>query len=330
MVDRVAAVLRAGRLQDLTGDQPLEREGLDADCLGAEVGEDLRGAERWRVTKYRRSRSRTTATPSSSYVVVTSSATALSSGWAPAMATPWAAQWNIGMSLGMSPKAIVRRRSRPRCSAAGARPVALVMPHGCSSTVPGPDMVTVAREPTTARAVAASSSSVSSGRRSSTLLIGLDELLAPPDAHAGGVGGDQVARLDKRQPVDAVLVDGGMHLTHLGLDLAERGLGQLPVQGDRRQHPVRPGVVHLRALPAHRESRAAEPVEQGRARGAGRPVTTRCRAPAPATRASAASDRSETVSPPRSSVPSRSVATSEYAVRSMIREYGHRTRPTHP
>ncbi len=44
MVDRIAAVLRSRRLQDLAGDQPLEREGLDADGLGPEVGEDLRGA----------------------------------------------------------------------------------------------------------------------------------------------------------------------------------------------------------------------------------------------------------------------------------------------
>lgn len=105
------------------------------------------------------------------------------------MATPWAAHWNIGMSLGMSPKAIVRRRSRPRCSAASARPVALVMPQGWSSTVPGPDMVTVAREPTTARAVAASSSSVSSGWRSSTLLIGVDHSCARRSTRtAGSVG----------------------------------------------------------------------------------------------------------------------------------------------
>lgn len=90
-----------------------------------------------------------------------------------AIATPWAAQWNMGMSLGMSPKAMVRRRLTPRRSAASASPVALVMPHGWSSTVPGPDMVTVAREPTTARAVAANSSSDRSGWRSSTLLIGL-------------------------------------------------------------------------------------------------------------------------------------------------------------
>jgi hypothetical protein len=101
--------------------------------------------------------------PSSSFDRVISSATALSSGWALAMATPCAAQSNMGMSLGMSPKATVCPGPSPRCSAASARPVALVTPHGWSSTVPGPDMVTVASEPTTARAVAANSSSDRAG-----------------------------------------------------------------------------------------------------------------------------------------------------------------------
>jgi hypothetical protein len=72
----------------------------------------------------------------------------------------------------------------------------------------------------------------------------------------------QIPRFDERESVDAVLVDGGVHLPDLRLDLAERGLGQLPVQRDGPQQTVRAGVVHLRALSAHREPPAAEDVEQ--------------------------------------------------------------------
>ena len=51
-------------------------------------------------------RARTCATPSSSLEPVTSSATARTSGWAFATATPWPAQDSMGRSLGMSPNAI--------------------------------------------------------------------------------------------------------------------------------------------------------------------------------------------------------------------------------
>jgi hypothetical protein len=44
VLDRVAAVPRPRRLQDLPGHQPLERLGLDPHRLRAQVGQDVRGA----------------------------------------------------------------------------------------------------------------------------------------------------------------------------------------------------------------------------------------------------------------------------------------------
>ena len=74
------------------------------------------------------SRSSTTAMPSSSLEAVTSSATAFSPAWALAIATPWAAQANIGMSLGMSPKAMVSAAFTPSRRAASERPGGLGQP----------------------------------------------------------------------------------------------------------------------------------------------------------------------------------------------------------
>lgn len=141
-------------------------------CLSSGNDRCAGGAPGTRAPAQANSRSSTTAMPSSSFDSVTSSAAALSSGWALAMATPCPERWNMGRSLGMSPNAIVCIGSSPHTSAASASPVPLSTPCGASSTVPGPAIVTVARSPVAARAAAVSSSSESSGWRTRTLMTG--------------------------------------------------------------------------------------------------------------------------------------------------------------
>jgi hypothetical protein len=93
--------------------------------------------------------------------------------------------------------------------------------------------------------------------------VAREQVVAPLHPHRGQRGMRHlVAGLDEREPVHSVLVHGRVHLPHLGLDLAERGFGQLPVQGDGEKQPLSAGVVHLRALSAHRKPPAAEVVEQ--------------------------------------------------------------------
>ncbi|CAM5728117.1 hypothetical protein SMICM304S_11255 [Streptomyces microflavus] len=62
-----------------------------------------------------------------------------------------------------------------------------------------------------------------------------------------------VAGFYEGDAVHPVLVHSCVHRPDLRLDLPERGVGGLPVQGGRAQQPRAVGVVQLRALPAHDE-----------------------------------------------------------------------------
>src|SRR5262245_10837411 len=84
------------------------------------------------------SRSRTAATPSSLLLGAISSATASSSGWALATATPCPAHTTIGTSAGMSPNATTCVAGVPNSLATSASPFALFRPAGSTSTMPPP------------------------------------------------------------------------------------------------------------------------------------------------------------------------------------------------
>src|SRR6266540_1323746 len=79
-------------------------------------------------------RSRTSATPSSRFDAVTSSASRRTSGCALATATAWPAQASIGRSLGMSPKAITAPAGMPRRRQTQSSAEALVTPAAEIST----------------------------------------------------------------------------------------------------------------------------------------------------------------------------------------------------
>jgi pimeloyl-ACP methyl ester carboxylesterase len=116
------------------------------------------------------SRSSTRATPSSSLLAVTSSATARTSGCAFSTATACPAHASMGRSLGMSPKATTSQASTPCCSASEARPEALLMPLALISSRPSDDeWVHSASAPSDDRAASSSSSGPICSCRASSL-----------------------------------------------------------------------------------------------------------------------------------------------------------------
>ncbi|CAM5511351.1 Vitamin B12 import ATP-binding protein BtuD [Streptomyces californicus] len=123
-----------------------------------------------------RIRSMTTATPSSSLVVVRPVAAATAAGWALPMAKEAPAQLSISTSLGMSPKATTSAAAIPRSAQQASRVVALETPSPLTSrSAEGLERVKAARSPAAVRARARKASGASSEWWASSLSTGAPE-----------------------------------------------------------------------------------------------------------------------------------------------------------